>query len=494
MKAATAEPGATSSVAANAAALATSKVVTSSLLFGWQIVLGRALGSASYGVYGTIGALMAVGAAIADLGTGTIVVRDVARRPDLAGRYFTSSLALQSVLALLAYAVLQAGAAALGYDADLRALLVFVGVNLLIDAAGTAGHNQLVAAERMWRTGLISVAHVVVLVALGSLALAFGGGLWAIYAALVGASLIRAVLYLAAARRATATPGMVPGIDPGLARRVLAAGLPLGAAALVSLAFLHADKLVTTVILGVEATGQLTAAFVLVFGVAELLGSTLLVATLPVMSRGAAHDRPAANPSMLESLIYAVLLIGVPAAALIAWLGSGIVQLLFGAGYAAAGAVLRVLGWCVVVRMLEGAIAQALLVRDRQRNVLVARLGGLCVNLVLTISLLPRIGVMGAAVGTLAGELAMTACMLVALAPPAEWRLRMGRRAVRLAGPILVLGASVAVADSRLPVLATAVVGIVAYTAAAAATGAISRHHLLLFLRAVPGGSRFRPS
>src|SRR5690606_14459428 len=118
--------------------------------------------------------LMAVGAAFADLGTGTIVVRDVARAPELARRYFFSALALQTVLAVAAYVILQAGAAMLGYDADLRALLLFAGINLLIDAIGTAGHNQLVAAERMWQTGAVSAAHVAVLVALGGLALALG--------------------------------------------------------------------------------------------------------------------------------------------------------------------------------------------------------------------------------------------------------------------------------------------------------------------------------
>jgi len=47
--------------------------------------LARWLGAEGYGTYGTIGALMAVGAAIPEFGMGLIVIRDVANRPQDAG-------------------------------------------------------------------------------------------------------------------------------------------------------------------------------------------------------------------------------------------------------------------------------------------------------------------------------------------------------------------------------------------------------------------------
>src|SRR5690606_11077280 len=94
--------------------------------------------------------------------------------------------------------------------------------------------------------------------------------------------------------------------------------------------------------------------------------------------------------------------------------------------------------------------------------------------------------------GTIAGELAMTAGMLAFLAPPEEWRRRIARRALRLAVPLVVLGAALTAADTRLPVIATTIVGLSAYAAAAALTGAVSRDHHLILLRAVPGGLRSR--
>ncbi|MCZ2098477.1 MAG: hypothetical protein LC121_19900, partial [Anaerolineae bacterium] len=79
-------PEATRRAARNAGALAISTVVSKGLLFGWQLALARWLGASDYGVYGTIGALLAIGAAIPEFGMGLIVVRDVATRPAQAGR------------------------------------------------------------------------------------------------------------------------------------------------------------------------------------------------------------------------------------------------------------------------------------------------------------------------------------------------------------------------------------------------------------------------
>jgi O-antigen/teichoic acid export membrane protein len=474
--------GAAAAVAGNAAALALSRIFAAGLQLVWQVVLGRSLGSASYGVYGAIGAMMAVGGALADFGTGMVVVRDVSRRPADRARYLTASLGVQSGLALLAYAVLQAGAAALGYDTALRMLLWFVGVNLIVDVVGTAAHNQLVAAERMWRAGVVSVAHVVLLVAFGSTALALGGGLWAVYGAMLGAGIARSVLYWVAMQERLPLAGTAASFDGRLALQILSAALPLGLAAIQGLAFLHADKLITTAMLGADATGQLTAAFVIVFGVVEVLGTTALVAALPPMSRDERNQDLSARQPMLESLLFFTLLVGMPASMLIARFGAELVGLLYGAAFAGAGTVLRLMGWWVVVRMVEGALAQALTVRDRQVQVLAARACGLAFNLALTLTLLPRVGISGAAVGMLAGELTIVAGMLALLAPPRDWWVRVGRRSSLLALPVLALALSLGLLAPRLPFVAAGAAALLIYMAAAAVGGAVTREHLRILL------------
>jgi O-antigen/teichoic acid export membrane protein len=467
----------------NAAALGVSKAFGSGLLLMWQLALARGLGADAYGVYGTIGALMAVAAALPDLGMGTILVRDVARWPERGNRYLGTALSLQSVGAALAYGLVETAAFLLGYDLRLRALLFFVGANLLVDVVGTSGHNQLVAMERMVWTAAISVGHVVVLVGLGSIALLGGGDLWGIYLAIFAAGLARAAAYWIAVRKAGWRPGF--RVDRGVARRLFTNGLPLGVAALTALAVLHADKLVTSAMIGPAATGQLTAAFVLVFGIVDLFGSPLLVAALPAMARAGQSADVRPPHAVFGEMLVVQPLIGIPAATLLAVYASNIVTLLFGGTYAAAAPVLSVMAWCIVTRMIEAALAQILTVQERQRVVLVARAAGLAINLSTTIVLLPRVGVVGAAAGMLAGESAAIAAMSWVLAPPAGWWRQVASRFGRLLGPTAALAAALAVFSHRLPPLVVSIAGLIAYAGGAAAAGALTREHRELVLRAV---------
>ena len=51
-----------------------------------------------------------------------------------------------------------------------------------------------------------------------------------------------------------------------IARGLLRDGWPIALTSFLALAYQHADKLITTAVLGSEGTGQLTAGFVIVFG------------------------------------------------------------------------------------------------------------------------------------------------------------------------------------------------------------------------------------
>ena len=60
---------------------------------------------------------------------------------------------------------------------DLRTLLAFAAINLLVDTLGNMCHNQLLAMERMVIPAVIATGHIPLLVTLAGIALAVGGGL-----------------------------------------------------------------------------------------------------------------------------------------------------------------------------------------------------------------------------------------------------------------------------------------------------------------------------
>lgn len=475
--------------ARNATALAISNVVSKGVLFAWQLVLARWLGAEGYGVYGTIGALMAVGAAIPDFGIGLIVIRDVANRPQDANRYLTATLALQPILAALGYAVLIVAAFLFGYDAELRALLAFAGLNLLVDALGNMCHNQLLAVERMVIPAAIATGHVMVLVILAGIALAAGAGLWGLYAATLIAGLLRAAVYWAALLRVGARPQLP--VDWDLARGLLVAGWPIAVTSFLALAYQHADKLITTALIGTEGTGQLTAGFVIVFGVIELLSTTVLVAVFPLMSRTYASGQRRLFEVMLEKLAFLNLTVSLPIAIFTSLLAVPLAGWLFGADFTRTADVLRILIWYTVVAMISAVFAKALLVQNRQRRLMVIRVSGLLLNIALLLVLLPALEVPGAAVATLIAESAILLAVVRSFHFPADWWARTLHHLWRLG----VVGAALTVIVLALrtvhPLLA-ALVGAPAYVVLLLLSGAFARDDWDLIYRlatAMPGGA-----
>jgi O-antigen/teichoic acid export membrane protein len=423
----------------NTLAIGVSTIAAKGLMFLWQILLARALGARGYGIYGTIGALLAIGAAIPDLGMGLIVIREVARQPEAAGRYLGATLSLQPLLAAAGYAALLLGARLLGYDLEIRLLLAFAAVSLLVDVLGNMCHNQLVAAEQMAAPAVISVAHIVLLMTLGGAALLANGGLWGLYVAALIAGVGRTSAYWIVLRRAGRRP--VFPADRAVMRRLLVDGLPLALAAFLSLAGTHADKLLTTALLGVERTGQLTAAFVIVFGVTELLSTPMLVAALPFLSRAESEGQSRLLQVVVGKLTFFNLLMSLPLAVTVSMLAIPLSRGLFGEGYAGAAGVLRLLIWYVVVAMAASVFAQVLTVRNRQGRLVAARTVGLSTNVALSLALIPSLGVTGVALAALLAEAVVLAQFLISVRFPAGWWAGIAGPVGRLGAATLVLAA-----------------------------------------------------
>lgn len=425
--------------ARNAGAIAAASLISKGALFLWQLALARTLGESLYGVYGAVGSFIAVGTSLINFGMGPIVIRDVARRPDQASKYLTATLVMQSALALLAYALVNSAAAVGGFPADVRAFLALAAISLLVDALGNMTNDILLAQERMVAAALAAVGHVALLLALAGAALLAGWGLWGVYAATIAAGLARAAaLWLLAARG-----GVRPRwpFDPAIAVPLLRNGAPLALAAFLALAYQHADKLMTARFIGPAETGHLTAAFVIVFGVVELLNTTVLTAAYPLMSRYYGDgDR---FGLMAGKLAFFTLAFVLPLALSVSLFAAQIALPLFGPGFAPTASALQILIWYALASMVANVFAQGLMVQNRQRVLLGIRAGGLAGNIALNALLIPRLGVTGAALASLAAESAALAALLVAFRERGWEPARTLPRVVRvcLAGALAALAA-----------------------------------------------------
>jgi O-antigen/teichoic acid export membrane protein len=433
-------------VARNAGAIAAARLISSAVLFGWQLALAVLLSKTDLGINGTVMSLFAVGVPLASFSMGLIVIRDVARQPQRAGQYLSATLFIQTILALLAYIGINGAAVAFGYESEIRAFVGIAGLSLFVDLLGNLCYDQLLARERMITTSLVDVLHIFIRIGLAALMLLSGYGLLGVYAATLTSGLIRSGWLASALWRSGVRPAWP--LERTVVGPLLVNSAPLALSAFLSLAYQHADKLMTTSLIGAESTADLVLAFVIIYGVVELLSTTILVATYPMMSRAyTSAEGGSLYGFIVQKLAFFTLLISLPLALVLTVFSDDLIVPFLGQQYAPAAQVLSVLIWYALLTMIGNVFAQALMVQNRQRRLLVVRASGLTSNILLNLLFIPRFGVTGAALASVCAEALVLTLMLTSfrgsgwsLRPFIPRLLRLGLLAVVVVVAMLALG------------------------------------------------------
>jgi O-antigen/teichoic acid export membrane protein len=216
-------------------------------------------------------------------------------------------------------------------------------------------------------------------------------------------------------------------------------------------------------------------------GSIALLGMPLLSWVLvPSTARAAARsDRE--RDQMIAGALRLSLLVGVPLAAAVHVAAPWVVQLLFGAAYAPAAPVLRIMAPTVGLAYISTVCAIGLIQRGRTWTVAGISSAGLVVTVLLSALLIPygaralgpSGGAQGAALATLGTEIVVTIA-LAALSRRAWLETRLLRTASALAGGVAAVALTMRFAPA--PGLAASVLAAAAFLAAVLAMGGVDRH------------------
>ncbi len=396
--------------ARNASAIAAARVLSSGVLFIWQLILGRSLGEAEFGVYGGVNALFSIGATLMSFSLSMIIIRDVARRPETAGRYLSAALVIQTIFAALAYIGINLLASE--YESVSRAYVAVAGISLFIDLFGNLAYDQLLAQERMVTTSTVEVVHIAVRIGLAGVALLIGWGLAGVYVVTILTGIGRSVALWLMLRRTGVSP--VWRVDWSIARPLVINAAPLALSSFVNMTYTQTDRAMTAARLTNADTGHLNAAFVIIVGVIEILNTTVLISIYPMMSRAWGSDL---FRFMVAKLSYFTLLIGVGVGLVFTLFSRDIIVPLFGVNYIETAGILSVYIWYAVIAMVFNVFAQAITVENRQRWLSVVHIGGLALKLVVSYLLIERYGVIGVVVASVSVELLKLIALMQAFRP-----------------------------------------------------------------------------
>lgn len=387
-------------VLSNTSILMTAQMVTKLLGMVLTIATARILGVEDYGLYAfalTFGNAFGL---LASFGLAQLLPREVARRPESSDGMLGTVLLLEAIMSTLALGLLLALALALGYTGNRFWIVALAGAAMIVNAvlnvmaAYFRGHHRM-DLEAVTRISLsvlnLSIGLPVLLAGFGVL------GLATVQLAVFSGMLAVAIIL---ATRKLARPSFDLGWM-GLGNLLRLAG-PFVVLSLLIFAYDGTATIFLSLLRGDYETGLYSGAmsFVRVF---LIVPAALIGALLPLMAHSWQASRTTWTMLYRRSIKY-LLMVGLPLAMGLTLLSSELVAMVLGAQYGGSAVVLQVLAWVLLVDFLNHGYSNALISIDRERVYLRIVTVAMVVYLLLTFSLIPGWGALGAAVASLTTE------------------------------------------------------------------------------------------
>ena len=369
------------SIRRNSFWLLLARLTAQALAILFTAVIARKLGVDDFGKFSFIASLVLIGNTFTNFGTDTFLVREIAR----AGRITeiaAQALSLQLLLSLLYCLAMIAfrNTPLLFYSLALFPLAIFSVNNALLRAL-----NRM---DLFWRLSLLNGAIQILAAFLSADVLTLCLFLF------VGQVLLSAVSY-SICRSSLPTFNLFPikRFDP-----ILKLILPFAALTILLVLIQRLGILSVSAMLDDAATGLFSSITRVVDGL-KLGHYAILGALLPALSSGSS-----ASWNSFRRAFILLMAVSLFFSAILTFLASPIILLLYGKDFIQASSLLVLLGWSLLPYTISSFVSYSLIARGYESDVVISALVSLLGNVILYLALIPFAGLRGAIWSALIGE------------------------------------------------------------------------------------------
>jgi PST family polysaccharide transporter len=374
--------------------------------------VARYLSPTGFGLLSFAAAVATLVTAIAQFGMQNIVVRELVRRPLARARILGSALVLRLV-AGAASMLLAVGASELVRPGDHHADLIV----LIVAAIALPRAWDIIDYDYQSRIEArpVVIARNVSFVAfalLRPLLVLMHAPLEAFALALTGEGVLATILLL----RRWRADGLIVGVDAASlaeVRNLAATSWPLVIAGLSMIVYMRIDQIMLASMMGDAGVGLFSAA-VKISEALYFIPTAAMATVAPALT--AAHGRSRADHERQTLHVMRILVwIALAVALILACFSRLIILKLYGPAYAPAAAVLSIHAWIGVLMSINAVGNQWLVNEGYFHYNMYQTLAGALANIALNLLLIPRYGIVGAALASCAGQfvsvMLMTAVM-----------------------------------------------------------------------------------
>lgn len=384
-------------IAKNTSVLLISQIISYIFTFFITLYSARYFGATTFGIWAIALSITGIFGIFADMGLGTLMVREVARDMSLADKYISNIVLIKIVLSFLMFGLIIITSNIIGYPEIVKNVIYIVTISVIISSfTGVLGAIFQVS-EKMEYLAISTILSSVII--LSGTAIMIFYKLDIIFFALLNIissgliSVYTLIIYL----RKFPLPEIK--IDFSFWKPTIKEAWPFGIAALSGMIYTYIDSVMLSVIQGAEVVGWYNAAYRLMM-VLLFIPTAVNIAIFPVMSQFYTYSKDSLK-LMNEKYFKYMIILGIPLGAGITILADKIILLIFGSGYAQSITALQILIWTIVVSFAVAPFMQLLQSINKQLILTKISVLSAIINIILNLVLIPKFSYIGASFATL---------------------------------------------------------------------------------------------
>jgi O-antigen/teichoic acid export membrane protein len=361
------------------------------------VLIARYLGPKALGTYAVVMGLAQLFEIVAPLGQQYVIIRGVARDRSRLFIYWANASLVTIVSAIALGIIMISLTYLLRYDAEVLSSVFVVCFFLPIAGLYTIAQASLQGLERMeYLTISAFIGRVVGLLVLWVL-LRSGTG---VVAAFIGQGLFQLIaliiLVWAMMRQGKQIEAIRElGFDLNLCRNNFHTSFPFAIQGFLTKALLRVNTLILPLFVTMATVGMFDAADRF-RQTSVMIIPMVTMAIFPTLSRSFIDDHEK-SVALMEKALKILLIIFFPFVFIVALGADQIIPILYGPGYEAAVPILRIVIWSQLFFVADAVFNQVMMASDNERP-MVRRTGiSLITNVLLTLALAPRFGIIGVA-------------------------------------------------------------------------------------------------
>lgn len=390
-------------VTKNTSVLFIAQLVTYVIGFFITMYTARYLGIEGFGILSLALSITAITGIFADLGLGSLMVRELARDKSLTSKYLSNTLIMKVILSFLTIGITILMVYIFKYPEPTSTVIYIITLSMLINVFNGIINAVFQAYESMEYISVGTILNSVLML---------GGTLIGIYYKFD--ILFFATIYVIANLLTLISTILIyvwkfslPKIKVDLSfwKPTIKEAWPFGVAGIFVIIYYQINSIMLSLMSGNEAVGLYNAAYRLIFLFLALY-NVYIIAIFPVMSSFYKTSKDTLRFAFERSFKY-LLIISIPLTIGTTLIANKIILLVYGASYLPSVLALQVLVWTIIFMFLNGLAGNLLGSVNRQQVVTKITGFGAVFNILLNLILIPKFSFVGASAATVITEFSM---------------------------------------------------------------------------------------